>query len=166
MQILLNNMLYDLSEIAIPFDTVELSEMTVPVVLDMKLLHNFMWSIGPISSVFDFMTFGVLLMFFDADQALFQTGWFVESLFTQVLVIFVIRTRGNPFIAKPHPGLIVAALVVLVTSMLIPYTAVGRYFGFTPLPAAFFVVLVIMVVVYLGVVELAKRRFFRLHDGS
>lgn len=165
-QILLNNVLYDLSEIAIPFDTVELSEMKVPAVLDMKLLRNFMWSIGPISSVFDFITFGVLLMFFDADQALFQTGWFVESLCTQVLVIFVIRTHGNPFTAKPHPGLIFAAAIVLTTAMLIPYTMVGRYFGFIPLPAAFFVVLAIMVVLYLGAVELAKRRFFRRHDGA
>jgi Mg2+-importing ATPase len=162
-QILLNNLLYDLSEIAIPFDTVELTDLNAPAVLDMTLIRNFMWSIGPISSVFDFITFGVLLMFFDADQALFQTGWFVESLCTQVMVIFIIRTRANPLVSKPHPGLIVAAFLVLSTAMLLPYSVLGKYFGFIPLPAEFFVVLLVMLVLYLIIVEWAKRRFYHLY---
>ncbi|MFN5447709.1 MAG: cation transporting ATPase C-terminal domain-containing protein [bacterium] len=137
--------------------------MNAPAVLDMTLIRNFMWSIGPISSVFDFITFGVLLMFFDADQALFQTGWFVESLCTQVMVIFIIRTRANPLVSKPHPGLIVAAFLVLSTAMLLPYSVLGKYFGFIPLPAEFFVVLLVMLVLYLIIVEWAKRRFYHLY---
>jgi Mg2+-importing ATPase len=153
-------MLYDLSEIAIPFDTVELNEMNAPAVLDMKLVRDFMWAIGPVSSLFDFITFGALLIFFKADQSLFQTGWFIESLCTQVLVIFVIRTRTNPLKTRPHPWLIVTAVAVLVIAIGLPYTVMGAYFGFTPLPLAFFVVLTVMVVVYLLVVEFVKRRFF------
>jgi Mg2+-importing ATPase len=163
-QILLNNMLYDLSEIAIPFDTVELNEMNAPAVLDMKLVQDFMWSIGPVSSLFDFITFGALLVFFDADQSLFQTGWFIESLCTQVLVIFVIRTRINPLKTRPHPWLIVTAVAVLVAAIGLPYTMIGSYFGFTPLPAAFFVMLTVMVVLYLLAVEFVKRQFFRRHS--
>jgi Mg2+-importing ATPase len=163
-QILLNNLLYDLSEIAIPFDTVEVSEMNTPAVLDMKLLRDFMWAIGPVSSLFDFITFGALLMFFEADQSLFQTGWFVESLFTQVLVIFVIRTRINPLKTRPHPWLIVTSVAVLAIAIGLPYTAIGLYFGFTPLPAAFFVMLTMMVLLYLLAVEFVKRRFFLRHS--
>ena len=163
-QILLNNMLYDLSEIAIPFDTVELNEMNAPAVLDMKLVRDFMWSIGPVSSLFDFITFGALLVFFDADQSLFQTGWFIESLCTQVLVIFVIRTRVNPLKTRPHPWLIVTAVAVLVAAIGLPYTMIGSYFGFTPLPAAFFVMLTVLVVLYLLAVEFVKRQFFRRHS--
>ena len=165
-QILLNNMLYDLSEIAIPFDTVELNEMSAPAVLDMKLVRDFMWAIGPVSSLFDFITFGVLLIFFEADQSLFQTGWFVESLCTQVLVIFVIRTRINPLKSRPHPWLLVSAVAVLAVAIGLPYTVIGSYFGFTPLPAAFFGMLVVMVVLYLLAVEFVKRRFFRRHSTN
>ena len=160
-QILLNNMLYDLSEIAIPFDTVESNEVSVPAVLDMKLLRDFMWAIGPVSSLFDFVTFGVLLIFFDADEALFQTEWFVESLCTQVLVIFIIRTQGNPFTTHPHPWLVAAAIAVMATAITLPYTHLGLYFGFTPLPVDFFIVLSMMVLLYLLAVEFVKRRFFR-----
>jgi Mg2+-importing ATPase len=165
-QILLNNMLYDLSEIAIPFDTVELSEMKVPAILDMKLLRDFMWAIGPVSSLFDFATFGLLLIFFDADETLFQTGWFIESLCTQILVIFIIRTQGNPLKTHPHPWLIAAAITVLAIAVSLPYTHLGLYFGFIPLPLEFFIALSLMVLLYLLVVEFVKRRFFHLRLGK
>ena len=140
--------------------------MSAPAVLDMKLVRDFMWAIGPVSSLFDFITFGVLLIFFEADQSLFQTGWFVESLCTQVLVIFVIRTRINPLKSRPHPWLLVSAVAVLAVAIGLPYTVIGSYFGFTPLPAAFFGVLVVMVVLYLLAVEFVKRRFFRRHSTN
>jgi P-type Mg2+ transporter len=101
-QILLNNILYDISEIPIPLDEVDVEEMAQPRILELGFIRNFMLIIGPISSLFDFLTFYVLLDVLKAHEALFQTGWFVESLCTQVLVIFVIRTRGNPFKSKPH----------------------------------------------------------------
>ena len=103
-QILLNNVLYDLSEVAIPLDHVDEDEIRGPQAWDMTFIRNFMWTIGPISSLFDFLTFYVLLAVLNANEALFQTGWFVESLATQVLVIFIIRTRRQPSCKPTPPG--------------------------------------------------------------
>ena len=160
-QILLNNILYDISEIPIPLDKVDPEEVRSPRVLDMDFIRNFMLVIGPISSVFDFLTFYVLLTVLKADEMLFQTGWFVESLTTQVLVIFVIRTRGNPFRSRAHPVLVATSLAVVVLAAAIPFTAVGAYFGFAPPPAQFYLILAGMVVAYLLIVETAKKYFYR-----
>ena len=108
-QILLNNVLYDISEIPIPLDEVDAEEMLVPRTLDLNFIQKFMLAIGPISSAFDFLTFYIMLVVLQADEKLFHTGWFVESLCTQVLVIFIIRTRGNPCLlytsySKPENG--------------------------------------------------------------
>jgi len=160
-QILLNNILYDISEITIPLDAVDAEETRLPRVMDMDLIRRFMLTMGPISSLFDFLTFYVMLQVFHADEKLFQTGWFVESLCTQVLVIFVIRTHGNPLRSRPHPLLTLTSLTVVAVAMALPYTALGAAFGFTPPPLAFYGVLATMVVVYLGLVEFIKRRLFR-----
>ena len=162
-QILLNNVLYDVSEVPIPLDEVDAEELRKPRVLDMKFIRDFMLVIGPISSAFDFLTFYVLLMVLKADQALFQTGWFVESLCTQVLVIFIIRTRGNPFRSRPHRVLAVTSVLVAAIGAVLPFTPLGTYFGFVPLPAKFYLILAVMVVIYLAVVELAKKGFYRWH---
>jgi Mg2+-importing ATPase len=160
-QILLNNILYDISEVPIPLDAVDADELRQPRTLDMGFIRNFMLLIGPISSAFDFLTFYVLLKVLHADEHLFQTGWFVESLCTQVLVIFVIRTKGNPFKSRPHLALMLTSLTVALLSAVLPFTSVGRYFGFVPPPAEFYLILAGMVVLYLGMVELAKRVFYR-----
>ncbi len=165
-QILLNNVLYDVSEVPIPLDEVDAEELRKPRVLDMNFIRDFMLVIGPISSAFDFLTFYVLLMVLKADQALFQTGWFVESLCTQVLVIFVIRTRGNPFKSCPHRILAATSVVVAAVGAALPFTPVGTYFGFVPLPAKFYLILAVMVVIYLLAVELAKKGFYRWHKAS
>ncbi len=162
-QILLNNILYDLSEAAVPFDAVDAAELRRPHSLDIRFVRDFMWAIGPVSSLFDFLTFWVLLRLFDAHEAMFQTGWFIESLCTQVLVIFVIRTRSNPLKSRPHPWLLLAALGVLLVAIALPYTALGAWFGFTALPVSFFVVLALLVPGYLLTVEFIKRRFYRHH---
>ena len=164
-QILLNNILYDISEVPIPLDKVDPEELRQPRVLDMKLIRNFMLVIGPISSVFDFLTFYVMLTVLHADEKLFQTGWFVESLCTQVLVIFIIRTRGNPFKSRPHPVLAATSLAVAALGAVLPFTPVGTYFGFVPPPAKFYLILSAMVVVYLLAVELAKKGFYRWYRG-
>lgn len=156
-QILLNNILYDLSELPIPLDAVDEAETVTPRVLDMEAIRRFMFTIGPVSSLFDFITFAVLLKVFEASEALFQTGWFVESLCTQVLVIFVIRTRGNPLRSRPHPVLTVTSLLVVAVALILPWTPLGTLFGFTPLPPAFYAVLVLMVAVYLALVQGLKR---------
>ena len=162
-QILLNNILYDLSEIPIPFDEVDANELKRPHVLDIQLIRNFMWTVGPVSSLFDFLTFGLLLWLFDANEALFQTGWFIESMCTQVLVIFVIRTRGNPARSRPHPLLAATSVAVVLLAIALPHTALGAYFGFVPPPASFYGVLALLVASYLLAVEYIKRRFYRRH---
>jgi Mg2+-importing ATPase len=160
-QILLNNVLYDLSEVAIPLDHVDAEEIRSPQAWDMTFIRNFMWIIGPVSSLFDFVTFYVLLALLEANETLFQTGWFVESLTTQVLVIFVIRTRRSPLSSRPHAALAATSLAVVLTGLVLPFTGLGQYFGFQAPPAEFLVILAALVVAYLGIVEAAKRMFYR-----
>jgi Mg2+-importing ATPase len=138
-----------------------LNEFRGPQAWDMTFIRNFMWIIGPVSSLFDFLTFYVLLAVLNANEVLFQTGWFVESLATQVLVIFVIRTRRNPLSSRPHAALAATSLAVVLTALILPFTGLGRYFGFQPPPVEFFVILAALVVAYLGIVEAAKRIFYR-----
>jgi Mg2+-importing ATPase len=160
-QILLNNILYDVSEIPIPLDKVDSVETHAPRVLDMNFIRNFMLVIGPISSLFDFLTFYVMLVVLQADEKLFQTGWFVESLCTQVLVIFIIRTRGNPLKSHPNPVLMATSLAVVGIAALLPFTPLGIHFGLVPPPAKFYFFLGAMVLIYLMIVEMAKQRFYR-----
>ncbi|HYA27388.1 MAG TPA: magnesium-translocating P-type ATPase [Acidobacteriota bacterium] len=160
-QILLNNFLYDLAQITIPTDNVEPSFIVKPRRWDIKLIRNFMVYIGPISSLYDFLTFYALLHFFGASEQLFHTGWFVESLATQTLVIFVIRTAGNPLRSRPSLALSVTTSVVVLASVALPYAPLGGVLGFTPLPATFFLFLVGVVGTYLLLVEWAKRRLMR-----
>jgi Mg2+-importing ATPase len=115
--------------------------------------------IGPISSLFDFLTFYVMLVVLQADEKLFQTGWFVESLCTQVLVIFIIRTRGNPLTSRAHPLLTATSLASWLLPCYCHLRRWERYFGFVPPPARFYFILGAMVLVYLWLVELAKQSF-------
>ncbi|MGZ4957456.1 MAG: cation transporting ATPase C-terminal domain-containing protein, partial [Methylobacter sp.] len=102
-----------------------------------------------------------MLSVLKANETLFQTGWFVESLSTQVLVIFIIRTRGNPFKSRAHPILVTTSLSVMATGAVLPLTSLGTYFGFVPPPVQFYAILAAMVVIYLVMVEVAKRGFYR-----
>jgi len=122
--------------------------------------------IGPVSSLFDFLTFAVMLQIFHAGEALFHTGWFVESLATQVLVIFVIRTRGNPLRSAPGASLAATSLAVVAIAALLPYTPLGARLGFVPVPGLFFVILAGMVVTYLTLVQVVKARFYRRLDSD
>jgi Mg2+-importing ATPase len=116
---------------------------------------------GPISSIFDFATFGVMLWAFNAHATLFRSGWFVESLATQSLIIFAIRTRRVPFFrSRPSTPLIVSTLACVTIGVWLPFSPLADTLGFTALPAAFLGVLAAMIVVYLLLVELAKRRFY------
>jgi P-type Mg2+ transporter len=119
---------------------------------------------GPISSVFDFITFGVMLWGFHAGPTLFRSGRFVESLATQTLVIFVIRTRQIPFLrSRPSMPLLLAALAVVAIGAALPATPLGHLMGFHALPGLFFLALTLMVVSYLALVELSKYWFYRLY---
>jgi len=165
-QVLLNNMLYDVSEIAIPLDRVDEAELAAPQAFDLSTIRRFMLVLGPLSSIFDLITFGVLLAIFDANPELFRTAWFVESLATQVLVIFVIRTRGSPFASRPHPALIATSLAVVAVAVALPFTALGPMLGFVPIPAPFWGVLALLVVAYLALAEGGKRWFHARWRGD
>jgi len=117
--------------------------------------------IGPISSIYDFLTFGVLLWVFRASEALFQTGWFVESLATQTLVLFVIRTAGNPLRSRPSLPLAVTTVLVVLVGVILPFTPLAVPLGFVPLPGAYFVFLGGVTMTYLVLVEVVKRRLMR-----
>jgi P-type Mg2+ transporter len=159
-QILLNNLLYDVSELPIPLDRVDDDYLSHPRHWDMNFIRNFMLVIGPVSSIFDFLTFYIMLTIFHAGEALFHTGWFIESMATQVLVIFIIRTRKNPFKSRPNPWLIACSLTVVGVAATLPFTPVGQQLGFVAPPAFFFLVLTVMLLAYLLAVEGMKRWFF------
>jgi Mg2+-importing ATPase len=160
-QILLNTFLYDLSQVTIPTDNVDASYIKKPQHWDISLLRNFMLVIGPISSIFDFLTFFLLLRIFQAGDVFFHTGWFVESLATQTLVLFLIRTAGNPLRSRPSRPLAITTLVIVALGILLPYTPAAGLLGFTPLPPLYFLFLAGMVVIYLFLVELVKRLLMR-----
>jgi P-type Mg2+ transporter len=160
-QVLLNNLLYDVSEVPIPLDAVDDEATVAPSHWDMRFVRNFMLVLGPVSSAFDFLTFALLLLVFRADEALFQTGWFIESLATQVLVIFVIRTRGNPLRSPAHPVLVGTSLAVATIAIALPYTPAAAWFHFVAPPPAFLLALAGMVAAYLLLAEAAKRWFYR-----
>ena len=135
-QILLNNLLYDFSQVTIPTDTVDSAMKRQPRRWKIGFIQQFMVIIGPISSIYDFLTFAVLLWVFHAskNEALFHTGWFVESLATQTLVVFVIRTAANPLKSRPSWPLLISVLTVVAIATALPYTPLGRFLRFTPLP--------------------------------
>jgi len=160
-QILLNNFLYDLAQITIPTDNVDDAFIRTPQRWNVGIIQRFMMVIGPISSIYDFLTFGVLLWVFRASEALFQTGWFVESLATQTLVLFVIRTAGNPFRSRPSLPLAVTTVLVVLIGVILPFTPLASTLGFVPLPGAYFVFLGGATTTYLILVELVKRQLMR-----
>ncbi|MGY2894431.1 magnesium-translocating P-type ATPase [Deinococcus sp. UYEF24] len=159
-QILVNNFLYDLAQITIPTDNVDDAFIQKPRHWDIGLIRRFMFWIGPISSVYDFLTFYVLLRVFHASEAEFHTGWFVESLATQTLVIFIIRTFGNPLKSRASRPLTLAATSVVLAGALLPFMPLSGLLGFVPLPPLYFVFLAGATLTYLGLVELVKRRLF------
>lgn len=161
-QILLNNLLYDTSQMTIPTDRVDDEQLARPSHWDIGFIRRFMVRFGPISSLFDFATFAVMLWAFDAAAPLFRSGWFVESLATQTLIVFVIRTRRVPFLrSRPSRPLLISVVAVVAIGALIPQSPLNEPLGFAPLPVGFFVVLVAIVVVYLACVEVAKYLFYR-----
>jgi Mg2+-importing ATPase len=163
-QILLNNFLYDLAQVTIPTDRVDAGALARPQRWNTRIIRDFMLLIGPISSIYDFLTFGVLLRIFHASEALFHTGWFVESLATQTLVLLVIRTQGSPLRSQPSRPLVVTTLLIVLIGLGLPFTPLARPLGFVPLPPAFFAFLIGATVTYLGLVEIVKRRVLRRID--
>ena len=156
-QILLNNLLYDVSEIGIPFDSVRPEAVARPQIWNMRALVRFAAVMGPLSSAFDMLTFAGLLLLFHVTTPEFRTAWFLESMATQILVIFVIRTNGRPWRDLPRPMLAATSLGALVVAMVIPFTPVARWFGFEAPPLLATAGLGVVVIVYLVGAELLKR---------
>ena len=166
-QILLNNLLYDVSEIAIPFDEVDDEDIAKPVTWNVRLIERFMLVFGPVSSIFDFLTFYAMLALFGAGEALFQTGWFIESMTTQVLVVFAIRTRRRFYRSRPHRLLVMTAFSAVAAAVAIPMIpGLGGWFGFVPPPPLFFAYLMGATLAYLALVEVVKGVFYRLTNGG
>ncbi|KAA0121251.1 magnesium-translocating P-type ATPase [Methylobacterium sp. P1-11] len=155
-QILLNNLLYDLSEVGIPFDGVRPEASAQPQIWDMGRLVRFASVMGLLSSVFDLLTFALLLVVFGAAPETFRTAWFLESMATQILVIFVIRTNGRPWRDRPTAALAVSSLAALTVALALPFTPVGHWFGFTPPPGPVLLAILAITVTYLVLAELVK----------
>jgi Mg2+-importing ATPase len=164
-QILLNNLLYDLSETTIPMDRVSDAAIAHARQWDMTVVRKFMWVFGPLSSVFDFITFALLLRVFHAREALFHTGWFVESLATQILVIFIIRT-AHPLQDRPAPLLVASSLSAFAVAVALPYVPLSHWLGFVPLPLPLLGALGLVTMTYLFSVYLVKRWFFARYGLS
>ena len=158
LQILLNNLLYDLSEIGIPFDEVDQEDVARPEVWDMRTILRFTIIMGSVSSFFDAITFAVLLEIVEADAPLFQTGWFVESIATQILVIFLIRSRRLPWRAnRPNPVLLVTSIGALVAGVILAIGPWKGLFGFTGLSVSLVATIAAITSLYLVAAEAAKR---------
>ena len=164
-QILLNNFLYDVSQVSIPSDNVDAATVQKPKRWQIGFIRQFMAIIGPISSIYDFLTFGVLLWVFHAstNESLFHTGWFVESLATQTLVVFVIRTAANPLKSRPSRPLLISVLAIVTLATVLPYTPLGKLLRFTPLPVSLLAAIAFLALTYLFVVQAVKSWFYRRH---
>ncbi len=163
-QVLTNNLLYDFSQTAIPTDNVDEEFLVKPRRWDISNIFKFMVYIGPISSIFDYVTYGMMLYVFGAwtNPALFQTGWFVESLLTQTLIIHIIRTSKIPFIeSRASPALLTTSLVICVVGIWLPYSWLGAQLGFVPLPALYWPLVTLILLAYAALTHFVKVWFVR-----
>ena len=161
-QILLNNFLYDLSELAIPADRVDDADLLAPRRWDTDFIRNFMLCFGPLSSLFDLLAFGLLYGVLHTSAAEFRTAWFVESMATQVLVIVIIRTARAAWRDRPSSALARTSTAVVCLAGLLPYLSWGAFFGLVPLPADVMAPIAALTLAYLGLTEAAKRALYRL----
>jgi Mg2+-importing ATPase len=166
-QILAQNLLYDFSQLAIPFDRVDEEYLAKPRQWKIDDIRRFMLFFGPVSSIFDYVTFGLLFFVFKAStpahQSLFQTGWFVEGLLSQTLIVHMIRTRKIPFLqSSPAPALALATGAVMAAGIVIPFTPLGRSLGMVPLPQGFFFPwLILILLAYAVLAQLVKSWYVR-----
>jgi Mg2+-importing ATPase len=156
-QILLNNLLYDFSEVGIPFDRVDRRDLARPRAWEMREILRFTLIMGALSSLFDLATFAVLLKVFHADMAQFRTAWFAESMLTQILVIFVIRTYGAAWGSRAHPTLVASSIAGLAVAIGLVATPLGTVFAFVAVPLPIVLAVIALVMLYLASAEGMKR---------
>jgi Mg2+-importing ATPase len=163
MQILFMNLLYDISNMTLPTDSVDEEYTEMPRRWDIGFVRKYTLFFGPFSSIYDFLTYGIMLFIFGASEGLFQSGWFVESFWTEVLIMFVIRTRRIPFFSsRPGKWLTILTLSCVAFGTILPFTFLGGFLGFVPLPVDYWALLILMVVTYLFLVDLGKMFFYKI----
>jgi len=161
-QILLNNGLYDISQTSIPSDNVDPESLLKPKHWNINFIRNYMIFFGPLSSIFDYLTFGIMLFIFHAKNASFQTGWFIESIATQTLVVFVIRTSRTPFFKSlPSKWLLFTCLSIVGIGILLPFTPLSYALGFVAPPPLYFIILLLLSTLYILLVETVKSAFLK-----
>jgi Mg2+-importing ATPase len=164
-QILLTNLLTDLPEMTIASDRVDADWIQRPRRWDIAFIQRFMLAFGLVSSVFDYLTFAVLLWLLHGDASQFRTGWFVESVLSAAMVVLVVRSRRPLLASRPSRALTLSTLMVLAATLVLPYTPLGRLFGFVPLPLPFLGLLALILLAYVISAETVKRWFYRNHVG-
>jgi P-type Mg2+ transporter len=161
-QILLTNLMTDFPEMTIATDRVDEELIAYPRRWNIKSIRKFMITFGLVSSVFDYLTFGALLLLAKATQVQFRTGWFVESVISAALIVLVIRSRKPFFKSKPGKYLLVSTMAVVFLTLVLPYTPVAGLFGFSPLPITILLLIGVIVVFYIVTAEITKNIFYRL----
>jgi Mg2+-importing ATPase len=163
MQILFLNLLYNFANLTLPTDSIDQGYVRWPRRWDIGFIRKFTVFFGPFSSVYDFLTYGIMLFIFGAGPALFQTAWFVESFWTQTLIIFVIRTSLIPFWrSRPGKWLTILTLASVAFGTVLPFTSLGALMGFVPLPPVFWILNILMTATYLLLVEAGKDFFYKV----
>jgi Mg2+-importing ATPase len=164
-QILLNNFIYDASQFSLPSDSVDEDDLQKPAHWDLKFIRNYMIVFGLMSSIFDFLTFFLLYYVYHLTEHQFQTGWFIESIATQVFVIYIIRTKKVPFLkSRPSKALFITTFLAVVVAWSIQFTVLGKWMQFDRLPIMIMAIIFSYVLVYLVLVEIAKRFFYRHYN--
>jgi Mg2+-importing ATPase len=160
-QVLLINLMTDFPEMTIATDNVDAEFVESPHRWNIKFIRRFMLTFGLLSTVFDFATFGVLLLVLNATMQQFRTGWFLESVISACLIVLVIRSRRPFFKSRPGKYLLVATIAIVAVVLVLPFTHLGELFGFTPLPIVFFLLLFGIVVLYIVSAEIVKKLFYK-----
>jgi Mg2+-importing ATPase len=160
-QILLTNLMTDFPEMTIATDTVDAEMVNRPRRWDIAFIRKFMFTFGLVSSIFDYLTFGVLLLVLHATPEQFRTGWFMESVVSAAIIVLVIRSRRPFYKSRVGIQLLVATLAVVTATLILPFTPLGRMFGFVPLPASFLLILGLIMILYIFTAEVVKKVFYR-----
>jgi len=161
-QVLLTNLLTDIPEMTIATDSVDLAMVTKPRTMNLGFIKKFMILFGIISSLFDYLTFGVLLFYLHADADQFRTGWLIESVVSASIIVLIVRTSNAFYKSKPGKYLLMATTCVVLFTIFIPFTPLSKIMGLLPLPASFYFWLCLIVMLYATTAEIAKRIFYKI----
>jgi len=166
-QVLLNNFIYDVSQFSLPTDAVDEDELLKPAHWDLGFIRSYMIVFGLMSSIFDFLTFFLLYYVYRLSEHQFQTGWFIESMATQIFVIYVIRTKKIPFLqSRPSRALFVTTLLAVIFAWSLQYTFVGKLMQFESLPLTILAIIAFYVLIYLVLVQIVKGIFYKFHNRA